>query len=401
MLKNLLAYLKEGNIFNAVEVVGDGILSYHFISVKKRNNELNIVKTASLKSVEEVKKHLSGHTPVYLVLNTESVLTKIIDFQQPNGFSQVNKAFPNLKTDDFFFEVLPSGNNSIVTICRKEDVNNLLKEFTVHNIAVGGFTLGINSIHHILPFVKGTYIELNHQLVEVDNEGFIINVNDITSSENHIYTINGTDIPGKNVLGFSAVLGSILYSDTLLTNSAQVNNTLKEEFLNRRFFSWFFKAALAFLLTLLLINFLVFNYYFTQAENLVQTSEVNKTNRQRLTELDSLVKNKERMVEDVSSASSSKTSFYMDNIASVIPSTLLLNDFDYQPLIKQPKEGEVIELSENMIKIEGTSTNNDDFSTWVETLEKFNWINNVAIMDYDYSGSSSSKFSLQIQLKNE
>ena len=398
MLKNLLTYLKEGNIFNAVEVQDKN--TYHFISVKRKNNELDIVNVNSFESPGQITEFIPKNTPVFLIINTEHILTKIVNDQKGEGLTVVNKAFPNLKMDDFSFETFQSGENSIVSICRKDEIHTLLKNFEEHKIGISGFSLGVSQIHNVLPFIDKNEVQLNNHLVTTIDTGIdSIKINETGTAKE--YNVNGMEVSGKYLLGFSGILGSILQQNTFTSNFSTVNSALKEEFLNKRFFNLFSKAALVFLLSILLINFLVFNHYFSKSEQLTQTSEVNKINKEKLLKLDAQVRSKEKMAEDVLSASSSRASFYIDQIASVMPATLLLNELNYQPVKKQIKDGEAIEFDKDVILISGTSSNSDDFSHWVETMEKFEWTGTVAIKDYDYTSKSSSLFTLLIKISHE
>ena len=398
MLKNLLTYLKEGNIFNAVEVQNNN--TYHFISVKRKNNELDIVTVNSFESPGQIPEFIPKNTPVFLIVNTEHILTKIVNDQKGEGLTVVNKAFPNLKMDDFYFETFQSTENSIVSICRKDESHTHLKNFEEHKIGISGFSLGVCQIHNVLPFIEEKDVQLNNHLVTTTDTGIdLIKINDTGTVK--VYNVNGMEVSGKYLLGFSGILGSILQQNTFASNFTPVNSALKEEFLNKRFFNLFSKAALVFLLSILLINFLVFNHYFSKSEQLTQTSEVNKINKEKLLKLDAQVKFKEKMAEDVLSASSSRASFYIDQIASVMPATLLLNELNYQPVKKQVKDGEAIEFDKDVILISGTSSNSDDFSHWVETMEKFEWTGTVAIKDYDYTSKSSSLFTLLIKITDE
>ncbi len=398
MLKNLLTYLKEGNIFNAVEVQDNN--TYHFISVKRNKNELDIVTVKSFESPGQIPEFIPKNASVFLIVNTEHILTKIISDQKSEGPAVVNKAFPNLKMDDFYFETFQSGENSIVSICRKDEIHTLLKNFEEYKIGISGFSLGMSQIHNVIPFIKEKELQLNNHLVTTADTG--IDSIKINNPDNvRVYNVNGMEVSGRYMLGFSGILGSILQQNTFTSNFIPVNSALKDEFLNKRFFNLFSKAALVFLLSILLINFLVFNHYFSKSEQLTQTSEVNKINKEKLLKLDAQIKSKEKMAEDVLSASSSRASFYLDQIASVMPATLLMNELNYQSVKKQVKDGEAIEFDEDAILISGTSSNSDDFSRWVEIMEKFEWTGSIAIKDYDYTSKSSSLFTLLIKITHE
>src|SRR5690606_36266952 len=156
--------------------------------------------------------------------------------QKSEGLTVVNKAFPNLKMDDFYFETFQSGENCIVSICRKDEIHTLLKNFEEHKIGISGFSLGVSQLHNIPPFIEEKDVQLNNHLVTTTDTGIdSIKINDTGTVK--VYNVNGIDVSGKYLLGFSGILGSILQQNTFTSNFTPVNSALTDEFLNKRFFN--------------------------------------------------------------------------------------------------------------------------------------------------------------------
>ena len=107
------------------------------------------------------------------------------------------------------------------------------------------------------------------------------------------------------------------------------------------------------------------------------------------------------MIEDVISSSSSKVSFYTDAITYSMPKTVLLNEMNFQPLLKDIKENKELVYIKKLIIVSGVSTDSKVFSTWLEALEDFNWIEKIDITAYDYTEQDASIFSLKIYMSDE
>ena len=68
-------------------------------------------------------------------------------------------------------------------------------------------------------------------------------------------------INNSYLLGFSNILSIVGVSSSISSNLEEVNEYNQNSLFNRRFFYYISRFILGFLLLLLLVNFLVFNYY--------------------------------------------------------------------------------------------------------------------------------------------
>ena len=95
---------------------------------------------------------------------------------------------------------------------------------------------------------------------------------------------------------------------------------------------------MGFLFITLLINFLVFSSYQRKVSELQTEVSINETYKKQLTRLNDLVIKKKKIVESISSASNSKAIWYVNEISKTVPTSLYLDEINYQPLEKPIKE---------------------------------------------------------------
>ena len=185
-------------------------------------------------------------------------------------------------------------------------------------------------------------------------------------------------------------------------NLTEKNNSLKNEFYQQRFSHLFIPSAISFIFIILLLNFLFFNIYYNDVQKLEETSSINQSAKQKLQALTLEVNKKEKLVQNVINNSSSNSSYFVNTIIQKLPSTILLKKLEYQPLQRNIKEDDIIQLLKKQIEIEGNSNNKNNFSDWVNELEKIEWVNKVSITNYsDESTSSTSNFSLKIFMNDK
>ena len=190
----------------------------------------------------------------------------------------------------------------------------------------------------------------------------------------------------------------------LKNNTAQHNaNDLKLELISSykqsRFFNEFLKYSLIFFLSLLLVNFLLFNHYHSKVNELREVTQINADSKELILELREDVSKKENMVDNMLKSSSSKSSFYVNAIMQSLPNSILLSEVNYQPLIKRIKADKPIEINKRVLLISGSSNHSESFSNWIAQLETLDWIKKINI-NYGEGDTLVSNFRLNITLED-
>lgn len=401
MLKQLKTYLEYGNRFCGVEHTvrsSDNII--YATVLKKSKNTLDKENVFEEQSIEKICTKLSKKQAIHLIINNEQVLTKHIESKQNELAKLVYNAFPNINLDEFLYEVITNGNNHFIAICRKTYVEELITKYKENNCFVFNLSLGNNIVSTILPFFSHNSIISSNANILIEN-AFIKSIEKHEVENSIDYNINGLQINNNQLLSFSAALHGVLQKFNPQTNFEVLKQTLKKDFTQNRFYSQFLKFGLIFILSLLLFNFIFFNHYFNEVNTLQQTSQINQTTKQKILELNERVTKSQKTVEDMLKSSSSKSSFYVSSIIKGLPSTVLLTELNYQPVLKRIKAEQPINTDNNTIFISGESNSSDQFSKWIVNLESTDWIKKVEIQNYEDESKSLSNFSLKLTIAND
>lgn len=403
MIKNILENISMGTIYYGLEICEvNGTELFYLVELKKNKNDLHISRTATTESWESLSKQFKKNTAIFLTINTSNVLIKKLDdeFIDTNPDAVINHAYPNLDLDTFYYEIIQLSEHPVISISKKEYVDNVLQKLSEHKIDIAQFSLGISSLSGIIGYLgKESSITVSNRYIEIqDNQ--ISSIGVIRENRLTYYEINGLKILNTHLLGFSNVI-SWLGNMISFSNFSDKAKTLKQEFLNKRRFYILSRFSLVFFLVVLLANFFVFDHYYNKVQEMNATIEINKQRKNRLESLDASVKTKEARVTIMTTLSNSKSTFYLDWIANNLPTTILLNELVYQPLIKPMRDNDLILLSANILSVSGTSSNGKEFSDWVEELEKLEWVISVETMNYDYTSKNTSTFSIKITTHEE
>lgn len=401
MLNEIKTYLQFGNLYCGIEHTSKNVQNKLYATLlKKTKKEVDIESSFDTTTIKAIAEQLPKNGHAVLIINNESVLTKTVKSDVTDPLKLVHKAFPNIKLEDFYYEVLKQESIHFVSICRKAYVEDLIKEYSTQGVSIIDISLGNTIVYSICEFINSdTILTSNTHLTIKDNSITAIEkVNDIQQVD---YDINGIKISNQQLLSFSGALDTIVKNYMPHTNFETYKILLLNNYKQSRFFRQFLKIGLIFILGLLLTNFFVFNHYYNAVNELQQTSQINQTTKNKVLLLNETVSKTQKMVDDMLKSSASKSSFYVNAIIQSLPTTILLSELNYQPLLKRIKAEQSIENEINTILISGTSNSSDSFSKWITSLESLDWIRRVEILSYGDISRSKSNFSIKLSITDD
>lgn len=377
--------------------VANNTTSFNVLQLAKKKKSLEIVSSNTFSTMDIVFESIPKKQPIFVIINTDKVLSKKIE-----GVHELNKAvslaFPNIKIQDFTIEVLPQNTHSFVSICRNQDVEEILNNYKKNNCDVIGFSLGNNSVATITTYLHQDTIQTSNATLQFEGLS-ILNIAKLKKNDYHQkYDVNGLEIAPPNVLPLSGILSYYTNTYSTESNFTEQANQLKNDFKQKQIFSNAIKFGLGFILLGLLMNFLFFTHYRDQISKLSNEQQVNERSKELLLSLTNEVNRKRSLVSDITTSTGSKVSFYLDEIGNSIPTTISLDEIVYQPLQKSIKTNKEIEIHSNSIEISGVSNNSDDFSNWISALENSNWIEKVVYLEYGVGKKSKTAFKINISL---
>ena len=359
--------LKEGSSYYGLEVLGDTEkLTYQVVEAKIIKQELEAISSESVDTLDKVYKKIPKGSQVFLIYNTIQVIKKETNVQT-DLFKQVKQAFPNLQIQDFYYEAYSTKTTSELAICRKAVIDKIINTLFKHKRFVTQWSL--NGL-------------LQKSLKEpVTNANLNIDEHFLTS------------FAGTFVLATS--------NRQTLFSYAEEQDQQKKLFYQERIYKLGLPTAVGFILTALIINFLFFNTYYSEIEELRELTALNSNQKQLVLKLQNEVATKEQLIRDVQKSSGSKTSYFIDQLVKDLPDEILLNELNYQPLSKTIKEDAAIILKEKSIVISGQTLENRVLSQWISDLERLDFVEKLEITDLEQLDKGLSGFTINLQLKEQ
>ena len=357
---------------------------------EKKGTELLITSNPVYDSVAQLLDQ-NVKSPTVVIVNNRHILQKEVDTVDANDKKILHRAFPNLQSEEFYYEIWRKESVSIIAICRKSYVNELLTAIK-GRFEVVSVCLGITPIVNITSFELPDNITTNtHELSLVSDEN-ILRPNTVVAAN---YNINGLSIPNTHILSFSSILKLLLPSATT-GNINELNLTLREDYRQSTFSSSGIKIGLGVVLTMLLINFLLFSHYFDGTAALNEQVALNRSGIEAAGKIKERIRVKEQKLNSFTSSASARSSLIINAIVKELPSSILLSEMVYNPLQKKIREGEVILTEESTITVNGTTLSNDAFTAWIEKTGKLKAVNDITISSFGKNSEGNTAFSIKI-----
>lgn len=399
MLASLGSYWLYGTTFCGVEITTDGDKdAVYAVTANKKKGEFKNLEYHEADSVDGISKHLSNHQHTFLIVNTSHVLIKEVMYSG-NDQKALSLAFPGLSLSEFYYEVLPVKSKCSVAVCRKDYVDALLKEFSNHKINVIGFQLGVSTLPRLIPFLKEDTLHLSRHCIAVE-DNTIAGISEAKETSNKTYKVDAIEVTSSHLLSVSALFNYISEVGSF-SNFSSENRNAKALYGQKNFFRRGVTLAVGFLLISLLGNALLFNSYYKKQQGLQQEVTLLKSQKEAFTKKLEAIESKEQIIDNILNSGSSKSSYFINRIASGKPGSVRFSEIQFQPLKRSIRPDKKIEPAHDEIIVRGESLDNSDFSNWIESLESQPWAHHITVAEYGSSGTSTASFSITILIDED
>ena len=396
MLKKRITY---GLTYTAIEHNTDNSKEiFTFLQLIKKGKELIIKDKNTFSDFNRLLSFFKKEQHVFLIFNNHQVLSKEIAFIGDSSESIVKKAFPNIVLKDFYYEVYSTDTTSFVCICRKQYIDTLINNYKKNQVSIIGFSLGNLVIQNLLSFIDGREIQTSNSKLKIEDNQ-LKRIEKTIDNPVSTYIINDLEVTNRELLPLGGVLTYYLQKNNQLGLNKKTKE-LRDNYFQKKMLSIGLKTGLIFLFLVLLVNFLFFNYYHTQNNELRTEVQLNESYKSQLIKLQTQIDQKEKVIASLNSVSQSKVSLYLDELGVLIPNSVTLIDIKYQPLTTRIKKDKQITIFKNQLQVKGIVKNNEDFTTFINSLEKKEWVDKVIIIQFGKE-KKETFFEILIHINNE
>ena len=399
MLSKLRSYWKYGSTFCGIELTTvEGGEKVFGATANKRQGEFTDLEFLQF-SITDVDKNLPKQQHCFLAINSDKVLIKSVPNQE-SDLKTVSTAFPGLSLTDFYYEILKTPYSSMVSICRKDYVQNVLVALERQQIHVLGFHLGITPLQVLVPLFKEEEVSIPRYQIGIEDN----NISNLVSNEHQnelTYELEDIKVASEHLLSLALLFNYTGSAFNSSNNFAEENKNLSKLHQEKVFFKKGMLLGIGLLFVSLLVNTFFFNAYFKKEQQLYEESVFMESQQKGMEGKLEIVSKKEQLVDHILNSGTSKSSYYLNRIVAVKPSSIGFSDIQYQPLNRSIRPDKPIEYSQNDIVVSGESKDKGDFSQWITDLGTLQWVEKASVVHYGNTGRDLSSFSITIAIKNE
>lgn len=413
MLKKLgINKMIEAKTAAGIEIVllADNVISINVVLLKKVKSSVAIEKQqAGITSIEELASFLDPKQPFVLVVNGKGIVhRKITLTENDTSLTLLNKLLPNANLNEFEIQqTAVDESHALISVIRSTSVSQLIDELTSKKLTnMADCLLGPFAVSNIIPLLQPSELLnnqfrfSNYQLQLEENE-----IKDITvTQEQNTGTVQVGDntINSQLLVAFAAALSYFTGNHNGINDSVLVQ-ALKEEFRQKQKFELRGASLLIASFCILLINYFVFEHFWTKNGEMEAVLTSNQSALMRYDTLKAQLSLKKEFLERNGLLENSRTSFYADQLAAALPASIQWTDVNIHPLMKKKadEEQEIFSFENKTIRISGKCQKTTELNNWMKLIKEKNWIAGVTLTNYTrHNETEDGLFLLEVNLRN-
>lgn len=382
----------------SVQIKLDQNYMYHGAVLERKKKSIQLIKSFhNCESIDSVKEQIEIDIPVSLNINGKGLLHKKINVSQQKSLLQ--QIIPNGDHDDFYIQTEEIDENITYTsVCRKKNVDSIVEVLEEKGFKLLSVSLGPYAFSSVKRLVKPApiYQLMDYQITYSGDQLEAINVS--KHSDDKEYQLEEEKLNHKKIVPFAEAFQYLVGIQKEIKAEYLQKASLKSTY--HRFFKLYGLSTLLLLFAIAIINVIVFSIYNVNTQRWDAQLSQNQGQANQLNQLQQEVKEKSSFLQELGWVHHSKASYYADQIAQNVPSTILLQQFWLNPKQKQKLGDKKLRFTQNHIDITGTSSHITRFNDWIKELKKFEWVAQVDIISYHQErAKGTSDFVIEVTMK--
>ncbi|MCE3229882.1 MAG: hypothetical protein K0S32_4433 [Bacteroidetes bacterium] len=381
-------YLVKSEICGVEVNFSDEGVIYHYSILKNKGKKLELTETGTSKDELKLPKSIEKNKiPLVLVINGKGVILKKISLSENSeaSFEDLIKSnLPTINPDEFFIQIFRQENfTAFITLCRKEQINNILSTVRDKNYQVANVLIGPPSIIGLQPLWNNfNSLPTSLHKAELTN-GFADTFSNSTEKEQ--VKIEDISFQSDYTLGFSGALSYLMQNPLVETNNEEllaIEKNHKEK--NKLRFIMIVLVAITF--TVAAVNVFFYTSYFDKNNKLETELSVYQGKYEQINQLLADYQKKKDLIENAGILNRNKLSEYADKIAKTIPDEVVLSELYFNPKDEsEDSEDSLVKFRNKELIIKGNCNKSLIINEWVNVLKMQKFVKDVSLEKFAYN----------------
>jgi len=393
-IREKILVLREVIGIDYTEISKHAFCSYSHI--KQSKGKIVQLSEESFNPYEEtpIKRGL----PVSISISGDGILHKSVlkkaDIIEP--FEIIEQTFPGISIDDFYFQLFENEGQIHVALARKSYCHKVLELFNNFNII--RIILGGLSLEALSPLINTASYTLPYHTVEFTSSG--LNGYTFCKTENETTQILIPGTSSKSTVAYANAISCIASDSILLPDISGI----QENFTDAHYQSISKKVAIVapvVLLSILIINYLIFNFYFNNNIELEQKASYFSKRGEEYQNISSNLNKKETFLLKNDWANKIPVTQTIDEIIYSTTNNINLISLDVNPIDKKEStDDDPFIFTHKTIEIKGSTNIPTALNEWISKFRDIKWVESTEITEYYFDPrTNQNTFKLLIHSK--
>lgn len=337
-VKNRILALKKAAGIE-LTFLSDGSFMINCIVLEVVKGKVVVAKTYyNLKSVNTLKGEINENTPVSLVINGKGVIHK-----KTNSISESLPAdiFPGINPNDFLFQYFEGLETPEIAIIRKNTIDKIIDDLAQIKINTVSLSLAFYDLEYITKFINHTgeipttqyHIEfidkkIQHYNLNSDEEKEVLVKPDINIDTIYVKSNFIIAYASAIKLLLQGINNSSIELDSIVENQKKIRQAT--------LLKMYSLSILTLFLCLLLLNFFIYNHYYSKNNELLSKNQFSLQQKSRFDSLNKSLNIKKEFLAKTGWIDNRRMiSFYADRIAATVPDSVTLTSLNIYPAVSK------------------------------------------------------------------
>jgi Tfp pilus assembly protein PilN len=385
-------YLVKSEIVAVKVFFTEQATAWYYTRLLNKNNKLEVAATGICNGLSELPANiLKNKIPLLLIINGKGVILKKITLSEETQLSTeeiIRQNLPAINPSDFFIQVYKQDNGSaFLSLCRKEQVNELLVQFKKNKYELAGINIGTPSIIGLQPlWANYNVLRANLHTIELSNNAIdIIKPLVLSEADNTPLSFDTVKIEAPYLLAFASGLAyfmqrKIWSSDNLELTTLPLKHTEKNKF------RLLLIASVAIAFVIAVTNVIAYTTYFDKNNQLESELTVYQGKYEKINQLLTEYQKNKDLIENAGVLNKNKLSEYADRIGQTLPDDVVLSDLYFNPKKENDNsEDSLVTFESNHITLKGNCNKSLIVNEWVNVLKMQKFVKDVSLEKFIYN----------------
>jgi len=362
----------------------ENLISCRFLLVSRQGNKVDFEKGRQMVgNLVEVLDSLPKKYPVALSLTGKGVLNKHVEVDAGDGNKALfGYAFAAVEQKDFYVQEFLDGQRGLVSIIRRQFVEELLERMERCGLKVYSLSLGAMPTVHIWAQLKNdaSVVGFDGHVFSLNNAGRFLSyqMGEVSGSDLE-FKEGGLTIAQQQVLAYASAFQLLLHDRLEVVNTDVDSVNLR--FANFLSLSALRKKGLYFLVSLfvcLIVSFVLFWNYNAENERLLNLQGERTAGEDQRATLQQGVLESEMGLKQLNWNGGYNYGFLLNEVGSTVPMQIRLKEIGINAYRSEKEKSERLPL----IWVSGTSSDALRVNNWIFELKKKAWVKSVILISY-------------------